>query len=360
MWLRRFEKTRFRLYWISIVIVIVFFGVEITAAVLGSAVEPLWDIPTRIAAFFAPGLPANLVDIAMKFPYPVFISFFALMVTLWVSRRVQVDENEYAFQRWRSVLQAPAEVQSGPVAKPPRPVRIIACFASAVSSALLLSSVLAFLAVLVFGIYFAFFSCCNPDSLLSDAGSPSTKASEERHSAEIVYPRQLSSGETVTVMVAASRQHNETGILLEAGDVYTAEYVSHERWKDGDFEADRFGVEYEGLTQLLAWGTEWLRPYPEGKWFQVVGRIDGIGKAFPVLGADRDDCQAYKFVAPRDGQLVLLVNDVRFGNNSGWMTIEIGRPVSAGDPACAAAPTGDNGEAAPSEEFPQGPHAAEA
>ena len=69
---------------------------------------------------------------------------------------------------------------------------------------------------------------------------------------------------------------------------------------------------------------EWLRPNPEGGWFQVIGRVDRSREAFAVLGTS-NKATLYEFVAPEDGELVLSVNDVSYENNSGWLTIEIGR-----------------------------------
>ena len=219
-------------------------------------------------------------------------------------------------------------MQPRPVPKPPTSARIICILASIVSTALLLASVVVVFIVFVIGICFACFNFSIPDALLSSSNELTVESEGWYAHAccrNMVSARQLYKGDSVEVMIAASRKRNETGLLLEEGESYTAEYIGHEQWRDGEFGAQPEGVEYDGLARFSAWGMEWLRPYPEGGWFQVVGRIDRSHEVFAVLGTG-DASKPHEFVAPEDGELVLLVNDVHYANNGGWMTIRVSRP----------------------------------
>ena len=57
-----------------------------------------------------------------------------------------------------------------------------------------------------------------------------------------------------------------------------------------------------------------MRPFREGAWFQVVGRIDRHRDVFAVLGTE-DTGKPHTFTSPASGQLVLLVNDAIYCNN---------------------------------------------
>lgn len=81
-------------------------------------------------------------------------------------------------------------------------------------------------------------------------------------------------------------------------------------------------MKFEGVEGFLAGWLEWLRPYPAGGWYQVVGRIDRGYRVFPVLSNQENrEMQPFTFTAPADGELVLLVNDLWYSNNAGFMTL---------------------------------------
>ena len=103
MWLCRLRRTRTRLYLLFLTVSMVELGVLIAGALLCKPVELITEIPSDIIGFFIPGLPVNLVDIAMKFPTYVLIPAAFIAIVLWISRCIQLDESEYAFQRWRRV-----------------------------------------------------------------------------------------------------------------------------------------------------------------------------------------------------------------------------------------------------------------
>ncbi|MCY4123013.1 MAG: hypothetical protein OXG72_19055 [Acidobacteria bacterium] len=135
-------------------------------------------------------------------------------------------------------------------------------------------------------------------------------------------------GETVRVTMRADRARNATGILLEAGAWYTARHIHSEGWRDEDIRVGPTGFRFceNSLGLSRFWWVEWLRPYPQGEWFEVLGRIDGDRLVFPIM----DSCDASKpwlFKAPEGGELVLLVNDAIYSNNAGVMTLEIKRSV---------------------------------
>ena len=161
-------------------------------------------------------------------------------------------------------------------------------------------------------------------TISSQPGENNGKLDESACCADVNSPRRLGVGETVEVQILANRKRNETGLLLLKGEIYTAKYLQHQKWKDGKYFAEPTGVEFDGFVRFLARFVEWLRPYPEGMWFQLVGRIDRGHEVFPVLDAI-DAKQPYQFKALDDGELVLFVNDVWYRNNSGNMTISIQR-----------------------------------
>ena len=91
---------------------------------------------------------------------------------------------------------------------------------------------------------------------------------------------------------------------------------------ESNYDAEPHGVEFEGWNRYLAKGVEWLRPYPQGAWFQLIGRIDRGRDVFPILDQQHPG-EPFAFRAPEEGELVLLVNDVIYGNNRGFLTVEI-------------------------------------
>ena len=137
----------------------------------------------------------------------------------------------------------------------------------------------------------------------------------------------LALGQSVEVTVRAGEPGNETGVLLEAGESYAARFVGLAGWRDAHLEPAPEGFEFDRdvLGFRRVWWMEWRRPHPQGRRFQLVGRIDRDPDVFPILDAD-DASTPFTFTAPRDGELVLLVNDMPYENNAGVMTIKISRP----------------------------------
>ena len=305
-----FEKTRTRLYRLSFAINAVLLpGFLAVIAFLGNATEPVVQWPTEIARFFTPGLLTNLIAAGLKFPIPTIMLAVVIGAIFWMNRVVELEENEHAFQTW---------LRFGLAAPPPVPTlaaRIIARIAGIWWLLFILV-----LLVLMFG-----------PGLFSDASAESAAQSEEMSMCAesecpcigACEPYQLARGETVHVMIAAKRQRNETGLLLAKGETYMARFICSKGWRDGNNIAQPRGVEFEWWTRYLVKGVEWLRPYPQGDWFQLIGRIDRGRDVFPILD-QQDPKKSFSFRVPEDGELVLLVNDVIYGNNHGFLTVEIG------------------------------------
>lgn len=278
--------------------------------VLGNATEPIAQLFTEIARLFTPGLPANLVAAGLKFPVKTIMLALVIGAIYWMNRVVKLEDDEQAFQTWlRFTLPQPP-----PVPVPAWTATIIA----RIAAFWLLLAVLVLLALAL-----------RPGSF-SDASEAVAAQSERTDiSADTESPwttmcglRRLGRRETARITIAAKRERNETGLHLIKGETYTARFIRSTGWRDGDHDAEPHGVEFEGWIRYLAKGVEWLRPYPQGDWFQLIGRIDRGRDVFPILDQQYTR-KPFVFRAPENGELVLLVNDVIYCNNSGILTIEV-------------------------------------
>lgn len=308
-----FETTRKRLYCLSFAInAVVLPSYLVAIAIYGQATEPVAQWPVEFARFFTPGLPANLVDAGLKFPVPTIVLAVVMGTVFWMNRVVKLADDERAFRIW------PRFGAAGPPPKsPPSP------------TARMIGRVATFWWLLPVLLVVA--PALGADSSLgASEGVAAHKGAETDPSATLqspcigaCSPRRLECGETVRVTVTARRRRNETGLLLTRGETYTARFVGREGWSDGGYDAGPQGVEFEGWLRWMASTAEWLRPYPHGDWFQLIGRIDRGRDVFPVLSQKHPE-EPFTFEAPEDGELVLLVNDVYYANNSGFLTVEIG------------------------------------
>ena len=134
----------------------------------------------------------------------------------------------------------------------------------------------------------------------------------------------LAEGESVRVTIRSDRV-NGTGIWVEAGAIYTLRLLELSDWADADKPSDAQGFHFErnfiGMQRF--WWAEWLRPLRDDRWFQLVGRVDRKKPVFSVLG--EDPCTPFAWAPQRDGELVLMVNDVILSNNTGSMTLKLSR-----------------------------------
>ena len=300
--LSQFAETRTRLYWMFVALNVTVASISSVAVIADDAVAPIWPQLADAMRFVIPGLPASLLDVGMMFPVPAIGFGMVIGLTYRICWRVKVEEHDYAFR-----------AAHGPAIPPSRLVRFIICIAPPVWFAATIVAV-AVTATATCWLLYATTWSADPPALSS--GTCGT----------VQGPCSLGSGETATVMVVSNRKRNRTGLILARGE-YTARHVRHDGWRDGGYLAQATGVELDGFVGFLARWLAWLRPYPQGDWFQVVGRIDQGRDVFPILDAS-DATRHYRFQVPHDGELVLLVNDVFYRNNSGVMVIEIGRPVN--------------------------------
>ena len=319
-WAERFGKTRKRLYWLTVSFNAFAFSVLLAAALLGDGVEPCCPWLPELVGFVIPGLPANLVELWAKFFWPVALLVLIDIAIAVVNRSIRVEEDECAFHA------AQLNLSGGQPSYSLKPVFSVRCIAwispvfPAISALMLAASVIYLSAIIAL--------MCAP----AETGAIGCEREEKGVDTDTptrwcgTGARRLGAEEAVSVIVTASRARNNTGLLVGKGECYQARYLTSHGWRDGDIPADSRGFRYSGLKQFLAWWLEWLRPYPEGSWFQLVGRVGASGTVFPVLVNHQDIARTTSpFRAPRDGELILLVNDVWYSNNTGFMVIEIRR-----------------------------------
>ena len=314
-----FKQTRTRLYRLSFAInALVAPGFLFAVAEFGETTEPIAQRPVEFARFFTPGLPANLIEAGLKFPVQTIVIALVIGATYWMSRVVKLEEDEHAFQTWQ---RSPAPLanmawsarpagQVPPSAPCARIVAVIARFWWLLPVLVLMALPLA-----------TFADTAKTHSTQGETLGVSSKT--ESSCTGACGFRTLGHGEAVQITLAAKRTRNETGLLLAKGKTYTARFIASDGWCDGDYLASPNGVEFEGWDRYFAKVAAWLRPYPRGDWFQLIGRIERGRNVFPVLD-QQDPEKPFEFRAPEDGELVLLVNDVLYANNRGYLTLEIG------------------------------------
>lgn len=312
-------KKRARLYYLfvawSLFTVVVIFLVPL------DAIEPipcLRRLPDLVS-IFVPGLPVYLVDVAVRYPVLGGILLLVHGLIRRVSFCVRVHaEKEYAFQAWQRTPTAGRNILNTQI---PEPSAFVKCIE--VVAPLLLWFILAVTVVFMLLIVL---DCFDPQpSVASQACTTSDPGETTYACANVTYPCRLKAGESVIVTVRSDSVRNYTGVILDAGVPYTTQFVEKAEWRDDKREVTPEGFQFEknwvGLPRF--WWAQWLRPYPEGLWFQVIGRIKGERDVFPVLDKNYPR-QPYSFTTD-GGELVLLVNDIRYNNNYGIMRIKIQR-----------------------------------
>ena len=187
---------------------------------------------------------------------------------------------------------------------------------------------IAIFALVIFVDLFCLSAACadGPSSMEGPTCTPDANAETVAGCDRLHNLCQLANGEKVRVAIRSNRARNETGVWLEKGVPYTARYVERNDWRDGKCAVEPKGFRFEKnlIGQPRFRWAEWMRPYPQGIWFQVVGRIDRDRNVFPILDP-KNAGKPYEFKPPVSGELVLLVNDTIYWNNHGVMTIEIRR-----------------------------------
>ena len=314
--LRILDKARIGLYCLfvawSLFTVVVIFLVPL------DAIEPIpWlrRLPDLVSTF-VPGLPVYLVDVAVRYPLVGGILLLTYALIRRTSSLVKAARCEYAFQAWQ---RTPITINglNPPIPEPSAFVKCIEVVAPIFCFILAVAVVFMLLIVL---------DCFDPQPSVASQECTTSDPGEATYAcANVTYPCRLKAGESVIVTVRSDSVRNYTGVILDAGVPYTTQFVEKAEWRDDRREVTPEGFQFKknwvGLPRF--WWAQWLRPYPEGLWFQVIGRIKGERDVFPVLDKNYPR-QPYSFTTD-GGELVLLVNDIRYNNNYGIMRIEIQR-----------------------------------
>ena len=316
--LRMLAKTQARLYYLFVVWSL--FTAAIIFLVPVDAIEPIWALRwlPEFIGFLIPGLPENLVDAAVRRPMVVGALLLTYVLIRRASSLIKAARWEYAFQAWQ-------RTPTVGIIKLPPPIPGPSAFVKCIEAVSPLSwFILAVAVVFVLLIVLDWF--CPPPRVVSQACTTSDTGETTSACANATYPCRLKAGEKVTVTIRSDRARNYTGVILDAGVPYTARFVEKIEWRDDKCKVAPEGFEFEkNLVGLPGfWWAEWLRPYPEGRWFQVIGRIKDERDVFPVLDKSCPH-ELYTFTTEDEGELVLLVNDIRYKNNHGIMRIEIQR-----------------------------------
>ena len=312
--LRKFSKIRNRLYFWHLAWVL--FSAVTVSLVPFDAVEPIsclrW-LPDLMAGF-APGLPVYIAGFFVRFPWLSVALILLYLVIRRASALVKAAEGEYAFQAWRRTSAAGLHMLTTGMPKVGILVRFIQCLSP------LVWVVGAGFVLLIFSDWF-----CLPTQTPDRPCTISTAADTSGGSANTYNLHRLAPGEKMQVTIRSDQERNETGLWLEKDVLYTARHMGSCDWRDKERAAEPHGFSFEKNCIELPrfWWMQWIRPYPKGHWFQVVGRIDRDHNVFPIFCTE--GVQPSVFKSPADGELVLLVNDVIYRNNHGVMTIEICR-----------------------------------
>ena len=320
--LRKLAKTRANLY--ALHVVWSFFTAAMIFLAPVDAIEPIFDLRwlPEFISFIIPGLPSNLVDVALRRPMVVGALILTYILIRRASSLVRNARWEYAFQAWQRTPTAGINMLPPPIPEPSAFVKLIETISPPQKLTGNAAIVFALLIVLDMP------DCFYPSPSVADQACANSDPGKTTYAcADATYPCRLETGESVTVTIRSDRVPNETGIILDTHVLYEAQFVEKAEWRDDTREVAPEGFEFEenwvGLPRF--WWAKWLRPYPEGLWFQVVGRTKEERDVFPVLGKNNPR-EPYKFTTDEGGELVLLVNDIRYKNNHGIMKIEIHRP----------------------------------
>ncbi len=301
---------RARIQLLLYVIVLLALGLYVLVVICSSlgAVVPQWPWLPAIVEAFVPRLPLGVLEFAAAYPWQV----VAFVILIWAVRRAALaigrSQAEFAYQVWAGV--APNNrvgLRTRILLKitPPR-----------------------WLTFVTVGALVAYAIVDLSGRGVVDTVSESTPIAG---CAEVTGRLcRLGDGESVLVSIRADDPDNSSGILLDACGSYGAAYVSVGGWLDRKVNVPPEGFDFSdnflGIRRF-AW-VEWRRPFPGGKWFQVVGRIDRLNPVFPILDAQRASTEV-EFSPPHSGELVLLVNDVIYDNNHGVMVIRIRKTGSS-------------------------------
>jgi hypothetical protein len=116
--------------------------------------------------------------------------------------------------------------------------------------------------------------------------------------------------------IKAKSKWNDTGYQLSAGKQYR--FKATGEWIDGGIVTTAVGFEKFYLKPF-----EWMRRFPNAKWFSVIGAIDK--KESTKFDIGRFIEQGETYTATINGTLFCFANDVSiaYGNNKGEIELEI-------------------------------------
>ena len=314
--LLKFSNTRKRLYYLHVAWIAFVVAVVLRAPI--ETIEPVrclrW-LPDLVAGF-APGLPEYLVNVAVRYPLQVGTLLLVYALTRRASSLVKAAEGEYAFQTWQRALTTGSAQSNTEIPKASLFVRTIICLSPFIWVPI------AALALFVSFALLDFF--CQPAHVADRPCAASPLAETAVRCANTRGLCRLAPNEKVQVTIRSDEARNETGVWVKKGQSYTAQFLECQDWQDAGHNVSPGGFQFEKncFGWPCFWWAEWMRPFREGAWFQVVGRIDRNREVFAVLGAE-EASEPHAFKSPASGELVLMVNDVLYFNNRGVMTIEI-------------------------------------
>ena len=289
------------------------FYVLVAVAFPMTAIVPQWPWLPALLATLVPGASLRVMDFAAAYPWDVAVAVLVLYAVRRAALTIGRSQAELAYQMWAGGG-ANYRVGTGTrvltrSAPPP-------WLTGTLTSVVLVYAFLELAGLSVAGV---------ERQPAADVEQPSSQAVSDCRA--VRWPIcWLAPGTNVRVIIRADQPHNRTGILLDACGTYEAKSIGARGWQDRyrDVEAEGFDFESNFLgVPRFSW-IEWRRPFPEGRWFQVVARIDRRNPVFEVLDAG-GAAQHYRFTPPHAGELVLFVNDVVYRNNRGIMELQIGR-----------------------------------
>lgn len=209
------------------------------------------------------GLPVVVLDFIEKYPVLTLGVFLLILLIRVASRRVKEQAQEYAFQAWRRTGNSARP--ASPPAQPTRWVRIATAVLEPVSAVVLIG-------------------CVGLVGLIVSWPPPTQAAGAANDRAACADTRgdcRLAPGESMLVTLRADQPRNETGLMLEQGETYTARFIANVGWRDASKEPTPEGfASFErrlGIPRFI-W-TRWRRPLPEGRSRSSAGSIANLGRS---------------------------------------------------------------------------------
>ena len=255
------ETRRKRLYLLFlnyVALVLLFFLVVANVYSLEAVEAHLPELLSFLMELFLPGLPTAVLDFAERHPFAILIISLGAYLLRRASRKTAEAAQNCAFQAWIRTRTLGRRQIHGPSPQSPSlhwiPSPVISFSLTGVALALLLVNAI------------------SPQQPIRAPQNATLATCADGVRGDCW----LRAGETVLVRVNAQRHRNGTGVLLERETCYAARLVDQAGWRDGfDIEPPPEGFEFDsdifGIRKF--WWMEWLRPRPEGLWFEIVAGL---------------------------------------------------------------------------------------